>query len=293
MALTKGFNQAWMKDLYAHQWLDKYFDKKYAEDLIILNKNAGSEILRMWIYEGQSLKSGPEIINNLRTFLVLARKHEIKISLTFLDGNAFKTVSPYWREVFNGSKTEDFYKKAVLPVYELASEFKDTVTQIDLVNEVNALLHFKVFDADVSGMNQFLCRIKHGSPVPVTASLGWAKAEEQLFSGLVKNACLDFFDVHFYNNEGSIPRCQDFLKLSKRVFLQLGEFGQISKAFDDDIQAVSTRNFLINAKKCGFKTALAWRLDDTRNGYNPEARFSFLAFGQPRPALDVFTSTGN
>lgn len=308
--LTKGFNQAWFKKAFAYQWLDKYFDATYVEDLLVLNKEAGSQIIRMWLYEGSGLKQfeqysktnqltlRPEVLKNLRTFLLLARKHSTKVNLTFLDGNAYKTIGKnaeleaFWWNVFNDQygALDKFYNAAIAPVYKLVNdEFKDVVTQIDLVNEVNAIESFNMFSDPKVNMPKFLCRLKKGSPVPVTASLGWAEAGERLLSGYLSRGCLDFYDIHLYNDEGMIPLCKEFKRLSRKgVQLQLGEFGQKSHAYDDELQSLITRNFLKNAQNCGFKSALAWRLDDTRTGHNPEARLSYMAFGKPRPALKVF-----
>jgi len=128
-----------------------------------------------------------------------------------------------------------------------------------------------------------------GSPVPVTASLGWLDAETRMLTGYLAQSCMDFFSVHYYNDQGVIPGCLEYKKLAaKGVKLQLGEFGQSSLSFDDELQKNVTLNFLKSAKECGFVSALAWRLEDYRTGPNSEARFSYMAYGRPRPALDVF-----
>lgn len=308
--LTKGFNQAWFKRSFAYQWLDKYFDEAYVEKILILNKEADSKIIRMWLYEGSGLKQfdlnlksnqitlKPEVLKNLRTFLTLARKHGIKVNLTFLDGNAYKTIGKnaqleaFWWNVFNDQygALEKFHQVAIAPVYKLVNdEFKDVVTQIDLVNEVNALESYHQFESPQVNLPRFLCKLGKGSPVPVTASLGWAGEAERLMSGYLSKACLNFYDIHLYNDEGTIPLCNEFKRLARKgVHLQLGEFGQKSPAYDDGLQSLITKNFLTHAKNCGFKAALAWRLDDTRPGENPEARLSYMAFGKTRPAYKVF-----
>jgi hypothetical protein len=163
------------------------------------------------------------------------------------------------------------------------------VTQIDLVNEVNALDFYGFLSNGQSSLSHLLCRMKQGSPVPVTASLGWLDAETRMLTGYLAQSCVDFYSVHYYNDQGVIPGCQEYKKLAaKGVKLQLGEFGQSSLSFDDDLQKTITQNFLKSAKECGFFSALAWRLEDYRSGPNSEARFSYMAYGKPRPALEVF-----
>jgi hypothetical protein len=306
---TKGFNQGWQQTSYGRQWLDKYYSEKSTEALLSLNKEAGSKILRMWLYEGayltqftynqkkQELELRPEFLKNLTSFLKLARKHNTKINLTFLDGNAFSNLETrvdlksFWWNVFNNhyGKQSEFYEKAIAPVYQLIeSDFKDVVTQIDLVNEVNALVSYNFFQSQNS-LKSFLCKLSSKKPVPVTASLGWHEAETHLFAGLLNQSCLDFYDVHLYNDQGTILYCNDYKRLAKKGYhFQLGEFGQQSLVHDDELQKKVTANFLANARKCGFKAALAWRLDDTREGHNPDSRFSYISDGAPRGAFYIF-----
>lgn len=307
-ALTKGYNQAWLKNAFAHQWLDQAYDEKYAKEIIRLNKEGGSELLRMWLYEGSGLtqfnynqnagtiKLKPEVLKNLTNFLKLARKHNLKINLTFLDGNAYKNLAEkphlnhFWWNVFNNKygKGDHFYQEAIAPIYQLVTQFKDVVTQIDLVNEVNAIKKFNLFETPKDSMSAFLCKLGQNRPTKITASLGWADAETNFFKGLLNSSCLDFYDIHLYNDLGIITRCQDFKRLAQKGYhFQLGEFGQISKSFNDDLQAILTQRFLESAENCGFRSALAWRLEDSRNGYNAEARHSYLAFGSPRKAYYV------
>jgi hypothetical protein len=309
-AFTKGFNQSWFKDHYAYQWQDGIYDKEYAEKMLILTKDSGSQLLRVWLLEGSWLsqfqtnrKSGaliirPDILKNLQHFFKLARKHKVKLNLTFLDGNSFRYVldrpelSAFWWNVFNNKfgGLDQFYDHIVSPVYKIISDdFRDVVLQVDLVNEVNAISEFNLFENEKSAMSHFLCRLAQGSPVPVTASLGWANAEELFFSGYLDQSCLSFYDIHYYNDTGAIPRCEDYKLLAKKgIFLQLGEFGQSSMAFDDALQSLVTKNFLNQSKLCGFKSALAWRLIDQREAPNPEERFSYILGDRPRPAYTIF-----
>jgi hypothetical protein len=55
MGLVKGFNQAWMKTYYSYQWLDRYYDPAQTQHLLSINKRHNSKILRIWLYEGNSL----------------------------------------------------------------------------------------------------------------------------------------------------------------------------------------------------------------------------------------------
>lgn len=308
LSFTKGFNQAWLKNNYSSQFLNPYYDQKYVEALFDLNQKANSKLLRIWLFEGTSLNQfsvnlqqgklnlRPDFLKNLNHFLSTARKYGIKISITFLDGNVFSQfrdnqVRDFWLSVFNQNTNERklFFINAIKPIYKLInSSFLDVVSQIDLVNEVNALKEYGMFEND-QNLKRFICEMKKEVPVAYTASLGWANAEELFFSGLLDNACLDFYDIHLYNDEGIISRCDDYLKLSKQgVHFQLGEFGQASLDYNEELQSKITFQFITQAKSCGFKSALAWRLLDVREGHNPEARFSYLSFNRPRQAFYIF-----
>jgi hypothetical protein len=306
----KGFNQAWMKTHYGVQWLDQNYDPKYVETLLKLNKKIDSSILRIWIFEGMYLEQfdrnpdgtieriKPEILKNLHHFLTRAKANKINIYLTFLDGNAFNKISSepdyldFWWSTFNnlGLYQQNFYNKAILPIYDLIrNEFSNVVTQIDIVNEVNALVNLNIIRTQNEALKKFLCRMSQSSPSSFTASLGWLNAEEVFLSGLLNDSCLDFYDIHFYNDFGIIPHCEELKNLSiQGTKLFLGEFGQSNFAFDDELQKQITSGFLQNAYQCGFFGAMPWRLEDIRPGYNPEARFSYLAHGKRRPALKTF-----
>lgn len=310
-SFSTGYNQAWLKNAYAHQWEDHYYDKSYVDNLLKFTMDSKARILRMWLYEGSWLsqfepekKSGklrirPDIIKNLRHFLKSARKFGIKINLTFLDGNSFQYVvdrpelSNFWWNIFNNKydKQKEFYDFAIRPIYQLVEkDFRDVVVQFDIANEVNAIAQYHLFEDPKLAMSSFLCKMKEGSPAPVTASLGWANAEELFFGGFLDQACLDFYDIHFYNDQGSIPQCEKYKLLAqKNIILQLGEFGQSSPDLIDDLQSFVTSKFIQNAKECGFQSAMAWRLLDHRDAPNPEARFSYiLDDGRPRPAYWTF-----
>jgi hypothetical protein len=78
---------------------------------------------------------------------------------------------------------------------------------------------------------------------------------------------------------------KSYSKLEKKKLI-LGEFGQgyFTSRFSNSLQWNNTKAYIKNAQYCGFSEAFAWRLSDVRKGANPEARYSFTAFGKMRPA---------
>ena len=166
------------------------------------------------------------------------------------------------------------------------------------MNEIDALVFWSTFIRswgvfpNWNKANEFVCRmykdIKRLHPKgQVTVSVGWAWAQNHTLDGSVYEGCVDYFDLHLYNDSGDVPRCEDFKKFTaqKGKKLQLGEFEQKSKSYSDSLQEKVTYQFLKNAKNCGFQSAMSWRLSDVRPGHNEEARYSYESAGQWRPAL--------
>ena len=177
----------------------------------------------------------------------------------------------------------------------------DRISRVDLANEMDAAVNRFAFEGGWNGASRFVCqwksfiRSKPGfETTPVSASLRlhpflWLPGS--LFDRKGSMACADFLDFHSYADHGQIHRCEEIRQysLSGGKPVILGEFGQayFTHRYSDDLQVRNTRNYIRSANACGFKEALAWRLSDIREGENPEARYSFEAFGTTRPAFEL------
>jgi hypothetical protein len=323
-AFNVGFNQAWWNNSYSSQWIDGSYPPSEVRRVLDLTKNAGSRTLRVWLFEGQDPQSllwkdgkvsglHPDFLKNFEDFIIAARERGIQIYPTLFDGNILRTLQkgPFrdrWWNLLNNKygARQAFEKKALEPLVKLLSreDIRPSVFGLDIMNEIDAAVSGAEFDKDWASANELVCalrgvvRAKRGrsSAVPVTASIGWPMipfysrgAANLILDPNPHPSCVDYWDIHFYNNEGSIPNCEKIAKVSRdyKKKIYLGEFGQLSKAYSDDLQVKTVTNFIRNAKACGFAGALAWRLADNRAGNNPEARLSFEAFGKMRPAYDV------
>lgn len=316
-AIELGFNQAWLKNKYAHQWTQ--YDHNEAMRIIDMAKDANASMLRMWLFEGNKVegikwKNGKPMsidqgyLDNLEKFIQYAKDKSIKLNFTFFDGNvilqdSFAKYKDRWWNLLNNKYNvgNHYLNNIIVPVLAVLNKFPSTVTQIDLVNEINALngalyIYPYMFNKQWRGINKFVCKWskfvkeKITYPIQITTSFGWESASAQVLSDKLDSSCIDFYDVHYYNNTGTIPSCYQLKAFSKikNKPIQLGEFGQKSKKFDNELQSSVLKKFYHNAKKCGFSKLLAWRLSDIRSGNNKEARFSFEAFGQPRAAYYIF-----
>lgn len=330
-SMQTGFNQAWFKNDYGQQWLDHSYDPVEVDHMLTLLKNSGGNILRVWLFEGYTTsaiewnKEGrpvalrPEFTKNLKDFLFRAKAHGVQAYLTLLSSTLQFEGSehirrPYWYKMLNNHDGfRDEFKRVVLaPLLDtlVLPEFKGVIYGIDLVNEIDLYVMENMFEREWYGTNEFICDFRNEiqaratiaqSPLPVTASIGWPwipfrsrGAINILLDPNPHPSCVDFWDVHLYNNLGEVPRCEEVRALAKNFNKKiiLGEFGQwqLFRAFDDEVQTQLTKNFLNNARDCGLSAALAWRLKDERPGHNPEARFSYFHNGQTRPAYQEFVT---
>ena len=322
-----GFNQAWLRNHYGSQWT-RNWDEAEARRMIEACSDNGAKVLRMWLFEGLSFEGvewdgdpsksaygysgtrtrptslSAEKLANIERFLVLAKEKDVAVYLTFFDANIYSQNNPAktqrkneWWNVLNdkyGAGT-GFRANVLLPILQVCQRHREAVFAVDLVNEINALVKKDWFENGWAGARLFVSRWRNFirgliADMPVSASFGHHDAVDCMLDSRLRADAVDFYDFHLYNNRGSIPDDDDVKELAERleIPIYLGEFGQKSKAFDDALQSRVLRNFINASKECGLAGAFAWRLSDIRRGHNPEARFSFEAFGRWRPAMEVF-----
>ena len=272
----------------------------------------------MWLFEGATQKGvnwvdgnphslDQEYLDNLKEFILIAKAEGVELNLTLFDGNMTwgwnkmpKNLQDRWWNIFNAKY--DVLNRFMQTIYKqlldmlLEDGLYTTVTQIDFVNEIDALVWAIAggsrFENGWHSANKFTCDLYNyskshpvGSKIMFTSSVGWLTAPYDLVSANFYPHCVDFFDLHVYSDSGNIPFCKSLKQLrdGHKKPLQLGEFGQMSKKYDDRIQIDGLRNSVKNALRCGFSSALAWRLVDHRKGedrFNYDGRGSYYIFRQ-------------
>lgn len=319
-----GFNQAWWRDAYGRGWIQGY-DHDEAVRLIYATRSNAGRVLRVWLFEGLSPEgifwdegaadtAGPAVrvrptgidsrkLHNIERFLQACRAQGIRVYITLLDGNMYRFEAPHlnsrqteWKAVLDvdSPSGRGFRASVLAPLGALLGRYQDSVYGVDLCNEVNALVRAGWFRDGWKGARSWMDTwrnvLRSTAPVPVTASFGHHDALSTLFLGRLPSASVDFHDIHAYDDEGKIPYASALrlymMKATRPVIL--GEFGQSSGTFDDARQCLVTQGFIRHARSCGLSGAFAWRLSDVRPGHNPEARFSYEAFGAWRPAMATF-----
>ncbi len=319
-AIPVGFNQAWFKSDYGKQYLDGAFDPVEVNRIFKLAKSGGADQVRLWLFEttnypmliwspeGRITGIREDYVRNVVRMLGIARENGIRIYMTLLDPQVYrpdKTDQDHarFKWIVNSTGGREFLQSALGPLLRTIHEagFSDRISRIDLANEMDAAVNRFAFEGGWNGASKFLCDWRafiHSQAgfesTPVSASLRLhplLMLPGSLFERKGSMACADFFDFHSYADRGRIHRCDEIRKYSsaggKAVIL--GEFGQayFTHRYSDELQYRNTRAYIQSANACGFKEALAWRLSDIREGENPEARYSFEAFGTTRPAFDL------
>ncbi len=303
-----GYNQAWFSWRY-NDWLTSGFDENYINKSLDDMKSYGGNVVRVWLFQGQqgiilnqyapqSQGVDPKLITNLETVLKMARAKSIKIYLTLHDGNGMPTKSSpqkdYYYNLLNNKYGENtaFNNNVLAPLLQSLVPYQDVIYGLDLMNEIQAPISNNYWgwssgswDSPRAWMKMNLDFVKSQTPwMRVTSSAGWSWGAKDVKNGLFSGLGLDFLDIHVYDNNGSIPFLYEICERARREGLPviLGEFGQGSKHYDDDLQKSSTEKFLRNAKNSCLEGALAWRFD---------AQESYFAFqradGSMRPAAEV------
>lgn len=312
--IMKGYNIAWWGTAYGHQWNDGSFSQKKVRELLDLAKRGNAEILRIWLFEngdqwqfemgedGNPVALKDEFIPNVIYFLKECEKRGLKVNLTVFDGNSFphermpeSKLRAWWWNVLNNKYDMGTWvlRNMIDPLFDAIQEedLQGTVAQVEIMNEIDAAVKYDIFEHDWTSAAAFTCqwyRVFKQRHTTYGVSVGHGGAQKHLINGDLPASCSDYQDLHVYNDSGAIPECDWFSKqAAKGRRFQLGEFGQKNPAFDDELQKTLTARFLNSAVQCGFQSALAWRLEDERPGHNREARHSYTAFGETRPAFQV------
>lgn len=320
-----GFNQGWIANKYGTQWVEGFNANEF-ERMMILTKQANGNILRFWLFEGYSSTAllfnqntfiglNPQFVTNLKQVLAAAKRQNIQLNLTLFDGNigngpaqTIEQKNMFWNLLNNKYNVrQDFLNNAFVPLLQIISapEYQGVVTQLDIVNEINALVRSRSnvrFEQGWGEANKFICdfyQVKQSiSPATqMTVSLGWGDPISLITSQTFWPNCVDFFDIHLYNSSGTISDDWSFSSnqcktvrayahgMGKKI--QLGEFGQSGSSLDDNKQSSVTRNFITNAYNCGLDGAMAWRLSEVEDS----AYLAYERQGVLRPGYYVFQQT--
>src|ERR1700730_11051193 len=199
-----------------------------------LSKPPGSQTVGLTLdsmRKPEDSKRKPEIIGNLKTVLKLAEHHGLMVEVVVLNaGDMLAAVDPTFPQLHplqayfenlllnNGGERDTFKTKVLLPLLKLLNENRDVVYGLDLINEIEATFlsnpPYFTFPADLPKAQDFIHDmakfVKKNSSLRVTSSLGGAGgafAVMEIIGGLFpgRDLDLDFYDLHYYKDEGLSP----------------------------------------------------------------------------------------
>lgn len=269
-----GVNLPWFDGQFGHDlgpepqhpdWKVWYNGEKVSNYFTDINQ-IGLRVVRMWLMErAQGMKVDNDgIITGLdETFLqnlddLVRRAKEKKLSL-------YLCLTTGWGEVSYPSPIKDpqqqkaYLDKVVKP---LAKRLKgnSTVFAFDIFNEIESEIRDNARHKVTIAQAQSFIRknaeaIKAKDPQRLVSAGSGYNDWKNVQSGYYKNLGLDFYDVHVYRDDGYLP---DVRELNSDKPVIVGEFGQLAKKEDDELQRKAVVAFMQNAVKKGYAGFFVW-----------------------------------
>jgi len=263
----------------------------------------------------------PEMIVNLKTVFDLASQYGIRLYLSALDANSMKllatpgltpnTLYNYYTQLLNNPyEMEAYHSRVIIPILDwiVDNKYTDLVYAFDIINEIEAAIFAGYFPYNppktsisgvpearnwISNMIKLISKNSKYKMIPLTAAAGWGNAVSEITLGFFSGLGLSFYDVHVYSDTGNYPGQQELCDKVKadNTPIILGEFGQLSKSYDDNLQQSSTYVFLFNAKNSCFSGALAWKYEglfNTSIGAQPQLSYMGINIDTNSPNYGQF-----
>lgn len=291
-----GANLAWLDDQYDHDFgrnsilnvgTAAYDDPTHKANMIYYlqdMKAMGIKVVRLWVFEkfegllfdNQGFVTGVDqtLVDNLAELCDLASNYDLMFYLCLMD------TWGVWRNnlaertthigIINGlitmpNKTISFLNKAVIQLLSNA-KIQNRVFAVDVLNEPEGLdrkntMQDKQFPVDTSiTWDQLVTFIKTcldavKSQTGLQVSCGFQNIETVQGDPNGFSDHVDFFDFHRYKDIWDLPN-YSALGLTKRCMI--GECGQETETWDDDIQLKCISSFLNDAKNRGYSGCFPW-----------------------------------
>lgn len=295
-----GINLAWLDGQYDHDFgknevlgydFRAYDDKQkkanldsYFKDI----KEMGAHVVRLWLFErfegmqfdnnGNVKRIDDGLIKNIADVLSLAEKYNLYLYICLMDTWGVSTHSEKLLPMLNSIIANEDVRKSFID-NALNAFISDTrlktnrIFAIDVLNEpegmYNSIWRREIEWSDVlKFINECVSTIQ---TVNIRASCGF-----QHYHTLIDNKdalkSLDFYDYHEYNDDGNLVPYSN-LTLDKPCII--GECGQKSEKYDDEIYDRAVANFLDNSWKNGYAGCLIWYynykgydMNDSNNRYS-------------------------
>ena len=322
-----GYNMTRKPDVPDESHIKPTFQKskenfeRYIEDI----SEIGVKVVRLWLFErfegltivnGNVINPTTDMFTNLREACTIAKKYDVKFYFCLMD--TWGTLADDLKDSPNGDPREkyagiinglvttkdkqDLFIRAAVDI--LSDDIiKESVWAVDVINEPDGIQRDHTmtdkargkidtritFDQLIEYINDACNTIRANTGHKV--SCGIRKEVFDQFASRIKNS-VDFFDIHHYDNDGNLPS-YDSLNVSKPCIV--GECGQKTKEWNDDLQTAVVKNFLENSKNLGYSGCFVWEY-----GYkgldkaNKEKSWCLInPDGSHRPAVDEIRNSFN
>jgi len=291
-----GTNLAWLDDKYDNDFgknqilninTPAYADpthkanlSSYLQDM----QKMGIQVVRLWVFEkfegllfddtGSVTGIDQSLVDNLADACSIASKSNLMFYLCLMDTwTIWQDAEPArttYVNTMNGlittpAKTNSFLSKAVIPLLT-DKRIKNSIFAVDVLNEPEGL---DTANTNQEGTYQIDTKISWGQLIEfiITCADSIKKGTNlkvscgfQHLSGMQKNQNelvdhLDFFDFHMYSDTVVLPDCSS-LNLKKPCII--GECGQQTVEWNDDLQLNVTNSFLNTALNKGYAGCFPW-----------------------------------
>lgn len=293
-----GANLAWLDGKYDHDFgnnptmnrgppvynngsSSKDNFRAYLEDA----KNIGIPVIRLWVFErfeglffnstGAVEQVDPILIENLADACRIAADVGVKFYLCLMDTwTIWYTNDPNRQkliDIFNGlitaqEKTNSFLDNAVIPLLS-DNRIKNSIFAVDIMNEPEGIdrdntmkdsqhrVDTKIWWSQlVTFIKSCADSIKNNTDLQVSCGFQHATTVQNDPNGFSTH--FDFFDYHKYSDTGVLPCDYSSLGLKKPCII--GECGQDTKQWDDDLQSEVICSFLNDAFNKGYAGCFVW-----------------------------------
>ncbi len=192
---------------------------------------------------------------------------------------------------------ESFFANAVIPFLERYGP-SGVIWAVDCMNEPEAMVagpdgNYESWGASWSEIRAYLryCAetIHDFDPtIRVSAGSGWHDWDN-IAAGRYLDLDFDFYDYHYYSDEPAVPD-PSTLNIDRPIII--GECGQYTDVWDDDLQYEAVHDCFAGAKSAGYEAALSWYYnyagsDNHHTHLNPDGSWRAV-----KDAFDLFTGDG-
>lgn len=295
-----GVNLAWLDGQYDHDFgtnevmghdFRAYDDKQKKANLDAYFKDIskmGARVVRLWLFErfeGLQFDSNGNVkgiddglVQNIADVLGVAEKYNLYLYLCLMDTwgvtvHAQQHISKLNSIIANEQVRKSYIDNAVKPFVSDTRLKTDRIFAIDVINDPEGM-YSSIWRRDIEWIDviKFINECAQAiHTVNIKASCGFQRFQTLLDSkDDLKH--LDFYDYHEYNDDGDLVSYSN-LTLDKLCII--GECGQKSEKYDDEIYDKTVANFLNNSWKNGYAGCFLWYynykgydVNDSNNRYS-------------------------